>query len=307
MEYFLAKGIEVSNVDIVQPRIHAHLAHWRKCSILDPDLLLKIMTEVRPSHVVHLAARATVDGKTLEDYRENTTGTANVLASVKKTASVRHVIVTSSQHVRKPGSGLPVHDEDFIPHGVYGESKVVTEQLTRSAGLPCLWTIIRPTTIWGPWHPFLPDGLWKVIQRGIYVHPQNDPVIRCYGYVKNTIRQIESIFTAPSETVDRQVFYLGDGLMKQIYWINAFANALIHRDVRQVPRGWIRALAKAGDFLGGLGIKIPMNSPRYFNLTTSNPVPIEKVIHQFGVPDISLENGIAETLLWLGSREGGWR
>jgi nucleoside-diphosphate-sugar epimerase len=45
-----------------------------------------------------------------------------------------------------------------------------------------------------------------------------------------------------------------------------------------------------------------MNSARYFNLTTPNPIPIDRVIKQFGHPPYSLDQGIAETVAWLNNK-----
>jgi len=307
MDSLLSKGIEVINVDIANPKKQAHNAYWRDCNILDLDHLEKVFREFQPSHIVHLAARATVEGKSRDDFRDNTDGTANVLDAIQKTASVSRVVIASSQHVRKPGSGLPRDDEDFAPHGLYGESKVITEQLTRRAKLSCPWTIIRPTTVWGPWHPFLPGGLWTMMKRGVYFHPKNDPVIRSYGYVKNVVWQIEKILEAPPDLINHEVYYVGDSLTLQINWINAFSMALTKRNVTQVPKEWIRLLARIGDGLGMVGIKFPMDGPRYFNLTTTNPVPMDRVIRQFGAPPYSLENGIAETIFWLKDKGGIWK
>ena len=107
--------------------------------------------------------------------------------------SVERVIITSSQFVCAPGR-LPENDTDYFPETVYGQSKVVTEKLTREANLPCCWTIIRPTNIWGPWHMRYRREFWRVVERGLYVHPGREPVIRCYGYVKNVAHQIRKIF-----------------------------------------------------------------------------------------------------------------
>jgi GlcNAc-P-P-Und epimerase len=307
IDSLLAKGIEVINIDIAKPKKQAHNVYWHECNILDLDTLVKTFREFQPSHIIHLAARATMEGKSLDDFRDNTIGTANVLMAIKKTACVSRVVITSTQHVRKPGSGLPQHDEDFVPHGLYGESKVITEQLTRGAELSCIWTIIRPTTVWGAWHPFLPSGLWTMMKRGIYFHPLKDPVIRSYGYVKNVVWQIEKILEAPSELVNHEVLYVGDSLTLQINWINAFSMALTNHNVTQVPKEWIRLLARVGDGLGEVGIKFPMNSPRYFNLTTPQLVPINSVIEKFGIPPYSLDDGIAETVSWLRGKGGIWK
>jgi len=299
IDHLLRSGFELLNIDIAEPKKKEHLNYWRDCNILDVDRLGSLFTAFQPSHVVHLAARATMEGKSLSDFRDNTVGTANLLEIIKKTPGISRVIITSSQHVRKPGSGLPRTDLDFAPHGFYGESKVITEKVTREACLTCGWTIIRPTTIWGPCHPYLPGGLWKWMRKGLYIHPGNDPVIRSYGYVKNIAWQISKLLSAPQSVVHGKVFYLGDEPMRQVDWINAFSNALIHRDVFQFPKELIHLLAYAGDVAGWVGIRFPMDSLRYFNLTTTNPVPITPVIHALGLPPYSLQAGVEETVKWL--------
>jgi nucleoside-diphosphate-sugar epimerase len=299
IDSLLDKGATLLNLDIAAPKKASHQPYWRKCNILDSDHLEQILSEFRPSYVVHLAARTSTDGKTLDDYADNTTGTANLLDGIRQTPTVSRVVITSSQHVRRPGSGWPKHEEDYLPHGVYGESKVITEKLTRKADLNCTWTIIRPTTIWGPYHTPLARGLWKLMSKGWYVHPKSDPVIRSYGYVKNLVWGIEEILCAPTDTIHKRVLYLGDELIKQSEWIDSFSLVLRGRKTVKIPGGWIQVLAKIGDLLGKLGVGFPMNSARYFNLTTSNPVPVEVAIKQFGPRPYSLEQGIAETVSWL--------
>ena len=299
VDRFLTKDNEFINIDIAEPKKESHNPYWYECNILDCENLKKIFTEFQPTHVVHLAAHATMEGKTLDDFRDNTIGTANLLEAIKLTPSVSRAVITSSQHVRKPGSGFPKSDDDFVPHGLYGESKVITEKLTREAGLTCVWTIIRPTTVWGPWHPFLPKGLWYLVSRGLYFHPNNDLVVRNYGYVKNVVWQIGEIMQAPSSLVDRKVYYLGDNSIKQVDWINAFSRAFRGRDVLLVPKEWIHLLARIGDVFRLAGLRFPMDSSRYFNLTTTNPVPISPTIESFGNPPYSLDEGIQETAHWL--------
>lgn len=291
------------NIDINAPKIKAQAKDWVECDILDLEKLKKVFSKFKPDFVLHLAARANTEGKSLDDFKDNTLGTANVLEAIKSTPSISRVIITSSQHVRKPGSDFPKHDQDFNPHGLYGESKVITENFTRDANLDCTWTIIRPTTIWGPWHPFLADGLWRTMHKGLYIHPSNDHVIRSYGYVENVIWQIEKIMETAENLINGKVYYIGEIPMKQIDWVNAFSNAITGRSVRTVHRSIIYALALVGDYLNIFGIKFPMQSSRYFNLTTTNPVPIKPVIDLFGKPPISLEQGIKKTINWLKNKE----
>jgi nucleoside-diphosphate-sugar epimerase len=249
--------------------------------------------------VIHLAASTTTDATDLDDYSANTIGTFNVIEAVRHTPSVSRVVITSSQHVRKPGSGYPKRDDEYFPHGSYGESKVVTELLTRKSNLNCIWTIIRPTTIWGPGHSLLKNGLWRVMKNGHYFHPKDDPVIRSYGYIKNAIWQIEKILDAAPSLVDRKTYYVGDELVKQVFWVNSFSKEFVGRNVFEVPKKFIRLLSLFGDLLGLIGIKFPMTSPRYFNLTTTNPVPIARTTEVFGHPPYTLDHGIRETLEWV--------
>jgi nucleoside-diphosphate-sugar epimerase len=299
VDALMRQDCAVVNLDKAEPSVMGQRSHWVQCNILDAEALNRAFQELQPACVVHLAARTTTDGRSIEDYPDNTTGTANVLNAVKQTASIRRVLITSSQHVRRPGSGLPTRDDDYAAHGAYGESKVVTEQLTRAAGLQCVWTIIRPTTIWGPRHYLLAAGLWRYIRMGLYVHPKDDPVIRSYGYVENTVWQIQKILEAPEESVAGKVIYVGDDLVRQSVWIDAFARALRGRDAVKVPRRLIHGLALVGDAVERFGLRFPMDSPRYFNLTTTNPVPIGAAIATFGLPPYSLEEGIRETVAWL--------
>jgi len=112
---FIMKKIDFMNLDICEPNKQEHDKYWKRCDILDFDNLQDEFHKYKPTHVIHLAARASMEGESLDDFRENTDGSANVLKAVKAPTSVNRIIVTSTQHVRKPGSGLPLNDEDFDP------------------------------------------------------------------------------------------------------------------------------------------------------------------------------------------------
>jgi nucleoside-diphosphate-sugar epimerase len=257
------------------------------------------LQEVRPDAVVHLAARAEVEGKSLADFRANTDGTANLLEAVRKIGGVRRLIVTSSQHVRKPGSGAARCDEDFAPHGLYGESKVITEQLTRRAQLPGHWMIVRPTAVWGPLHFQWAEGMCRQMFRRRYFHPAHDTVIRSYGYIGNVVWQIGRILDLPAEATHARTLYLGDENISQIAWVQAFSRALCGHEVRTLPHWFIRSLALAGDGVRLLGVPFPIYSSRYYNLVTDNPVPMEPTLAAIGRGPISLDEGVAETVKWL--------
>ncbi len=300
--HLLAGGYSVINLDQVPPAEPEQRLHWRAGSILDPAALGQLFREVRPDAVIHLAARAVMEGRSIADFRENTEGTANVLSAVKAVGGVDRLIVTSSQHVRRPGSGPAARDDDYAPHGLYGESKVITEDMTRRAGLPGHWMIVRPTAVWGAHHPYQVDGMWRLMHRGRYFHPARDPVVRNYGYITNVVWQLERILAVPAGATHGRTLYVGDENSRQYDWVNAFARGLTGRDVRTIPLGLIRGLSLVGDGMHLCGLPFPIYASRLYNLITSNPVPIEPTFAILGRGPVSLEQGVAETVAWLKER-----
>jgi GlcNAc-P-P-Und epimerase len=300
VERLQQEGYPVVILDVAPPK-EEHRSLWREASIMDAAALGRVFAEVQPRFVIHLAAYASMDATSLDEFKVNTEGTRILLEAIKQCSSVDRVVVTSSQHVRRPGTPPPKNDQDYVPHEFYGESKVITEKNTRAAGLKCCWTIVRPTTVWGPFQPPLAEGVWKVLKKGLYLHPANDPVMRSYGYVKNVVWQMERLLQAPVEKVNGRVFYVGDKNIPQYDWINDFAKALTGKNVKTVPLGVIKGLALLGDGLRSVGLRFPMYGSRLFNLISPNPVLIEPTLELLGTPPYTMEQGIRETTQWLES------
>jgi GlcNAc-P-P-Und epimerase len=277
--------------------------YWRAGDILDSAAATAAFREFQPDRVLHLAARAECDEKTTVEngYRANTEGTRNILEAIRTTPSVQRAIITSSQFVCAPGRA-PKNDTDYFPETVYGESKVITEKLTRAANLSACWTIIRPTNIWGPWHMRYRREFWRVLERGLYVHPGRHPVIRSYGYVKNVVHQIQRIFQLPYELVHGKTLYLGDRPINLFDWVNGFSHALTGREARVVPRSLMRVLALIGDIPSHLtGKPFLINSSRFRSMTTDYETPMERTFKLFGESPYTLQAGIEETVGWLRS------
>ena len=293
------------NIDKQRPKRESHLTYWRPCDILDVATLQDIVGSIEPTHLVHLAARTDTSGRCLSDYSDNTQGTANILNIIRKTPSISRSVITSTQFVHRPGT-LPNSDEDFNPYTVYGESKVVCEQMVRQAQLSSAWTIIRPTNIWGPWHPRYPQEFWKILKKGLYLHPGRRPVMRSYGYVGNVIAQIEKILDAPPEVIDRRVLYVGDKPINLFDWANQFSLALTGKGVRVVPRGLLYPLALIGDVSTRWRINFPITTSRFRSMTQDYLTPMDPTIKLFGEGPYSLEQGIEETVRWLSAQGIFW-
>jgi len=300
----LAGGHALLNLSTQPPHESAHKVFWQNADILDASAVRAAFEMFSPEIAIHLAARTEMDEKTTAEtgFRANTQGTRNVLAAIKYTPSVRRAVICSSQFVCGPGR-QPEHDEDYFPATVYGQSKVITEQETRRANLKCEWTIVRPTNIWGPWHPRYPQEFWRIAAKGLYVHPGGKPVVRCYGYVGNVADQIVALATEqPAEKIHRQTFYVGDPPGDIYLWADAFCRALHGKPARKVPRPILRAAGLAGDLISAAtGKPFYITSSRYRSMVTDYLVPMEKT-HALLGPPAPLEQGVAETTAWLKSR-----
>jgi nucleoside-diphosphate-sugar epimerase len=289
------------NIDIAAPLCSSHHTAWTNIDILNRPALLEIFQNFRPECVVHLAARTDCNENTTveKDYQVNTEGTENLISAIKATSSVERVVITSTQYVHRPGH-LPTDDEDYDPHTVYGQSKVITEQLTRKAGLACTWTIIRPTNIWGPWHMRYRSELLRLLKKGFYLYPGKKRVTKSYGYVGNIVYYILRILEMPKETVNKKTFYLGDEPIDQLEWVNSFSQQLRGRDVYIVPRWLMYGMALVGDSISFVrGRKFIFSSTRYKSMTTDYLTPMNKTFAVLGKGPYRLEDGIRDTAIWL--------
>ena len=233
--------VSLLSLDLVAPKVKAHEAVWRQCDLLQPEQVQAALKEFGPTEIVHFGGRTDMFGHALEDYAANHVGTENLIRAIQQLPSVERVVFTSSQFVVGPGR-LAESDTDFRPHTIYGESKVQSEWAVRRAKLACVWTIVRPTNIWGRWHPRYPSEFWRVLKEGKYMHPGGAKVRRCYGYVGTIVDQVLTILESPREVVDREVFYVGDEPIDLYDWTNAFSLALRGTPVRVVPRAVLRGV-----------------------------------------------------------------
>ena len=298
-------NLEILNLDAEKPKREDHLLFWKQCNLLDSQLLLQYVQEFQPEEVLHLAARTDMFGATVDDYASNHIGTRNLAAALRATPSVQRAVFTSSQYVVGPGA-LPSDDFDFRPHTIYGESKVQSEKAVRTAKLGFVWTIIRPTNIWGRWHPRYPTEFWRVVKDGRYVHPGRGRVVRCYGYVGNVVDQMQKILASDASLVHEKVFYVGDAPIDLLEWTNAFSLELTGHEVRVVPRAAVAALGKVGDAVNAMGGSFPIFSSRFRSMTESYVTPMQPTFSALGTPRISLEEGVHETGEWLRSLGTAW-
>jgi len=298
--------VKVLNIDCQKPKLASHLQFWHRSDLLDTATFLDAVREFRPTHAIHMAARTDGDGCTLGDYRLNIEGSANFMAAIKAAGSVERTIYYSTQYVVRAGP-LARNDREYRPVNLYGESKSRMEEMVRQdTNLPGIWTIVRPTNIWGPWHPRYPQEFWLVVKKGKYIHPGGAAVVRSYGYVGNVAEYTLKILDAPADVVSGKTFYLGDPPADIKQWTSAFTLALTGRPLRVVPRYILRAIALLGDAIKLTGRRFPLFTSRYHSMTQSYLVDMSQTIALLGRAKYSLEEGVEETVEWLKSLGGIW-
>jgi nucleoside-diphosphate-sugar epimerase len=305
VENLLADRHEVRNLDIAPPKLSHSRSCWIEGDVTDDDAVMRLVESFFPQVIYHLAARTDMEGDHVEDYAVNYEGTQQLLDAACAQPSVERFILVSTQFVHQQPNSRPQHDTDFAPHTLYGESKVRAERALHAIADPNFaWAIARPTNIWGAWHPRYPLEAWRVIRKGLYVHPGRQPVIRSYGYVKNVVYQLRGMLEAPRDVINGKVFYVGDEAIDVFDWVEGFSQRLNGRGVRVVPRAFVHILALVGDGAKTIGIRFPITRSRFHSMTTDNEVSIQATTDAFGRPPHSLADGITETVTWLREQDG---
>jgi GlcNAc-P-P-Und epimerase len=299
VESLARDGFDVLSFDHSAPRIPAHRRYFRRVDLLDRDAVTSAFREWKPQQVVHLAARTDLDGASLDDYAANTTGTEIMLDAAEAAGTVTRMLVTSSMLVCPPGY-VPKDEHDYAPHTPYGRSKVETERITRGRDPQFVWALLRPTTIWGPYHHGLRDQFLRVVRRGLYLHPGGRSCRRSYGYVGNAVHQIRQLLDAPEGVVRRRMFYIGDPAIELLDYINGFSRRLTGKNVRVVPYALMKSMALCGDAASALGLKgLPLTSYRLSNMTGDNVLDMSPTLAVTGPNPFTLEQGIEATVAWL--------
>ena len=180
IERFMSENYDVCNLDFNEPKISEHKSIWKNVDLRVYADVERELISFNPDYIVHLAARTDLDGKTIAEYDSNTLAVENLLRAIKKLDNLKKIIITSSMLVCKVGY-IPKSDRDFAPSTLYGESKVITENLVWKTQPDCDWAIVRPTSIWGPWFGAPYRNFFDMVIARKYFHIGNKGCTKTYG------------------------------------------------------------------------------------------------------------------------------
>ncbi len=307
VEYYLSKGVEVVNLDIASPKNPEHKSCWEEMDVLNLEGLRAAAVSFSPSHIINLAAHTgTIDrGKALEDYAANFRGVKNLMEITRDMQSLKRMIFTSSMLVCRVGYQSK-NETDFCPDTLYGHSKMLGEKAVRQEGeLPFSWAIVRPLGIWGPWFGVPYETLFRVIQRGLYIHPCGVNVYQSLGFVGNTVHQLDKLMKAPSHKVHGKTFYLADyPPINMRVWTDIIQKAFGARRIHGMPIWTLKVLVAMGDAMKLVGWDAPpLSSSRLSNMLASFSYDLDPIITE-GLP-YELEEAVQITVKWM--REEGER
>ena len=300
VEHCLAAGVPVTNFDHAAPQAPGHRRSWYRGDILDAAAVLRVVDDFAPTHIVHLAARVDIWGRKVADYPANIAGVRNLIAAAERAPGLRRIVFVSSRMVARIGYIPHAHD-DYCPPNAYGESKAIGERIVRESALPCSWVIVRPTSIWGPWFGVPYKDFFMAIARNRYVHVRGLSLRKSFGFVLNSVQQLDALLRAPQGAVHGKTMYLADYPPIRVEEMaECIAREAGARKIRTVPLAALKPIAIAGDALQRLGwTEPPLTTFRLSNLVTEmvyDLAPLEQVV---GPLPYSMQDGVRITVDWL--------
>ena len=187
------------------------------------------------------------------------------------------------------------------PDTDYGLSKLKGEQLLQQSNLSdrVQLTILRPTSIWGPWFGEPYNNFFRMAGKKWMVLPKGKLAQKSFGFIDNAIEQTFDYITHKSQPSADNPIYLAD---TEVIHIDDFLRKI--RQQLQLPPAielprWIFSLAaRAGNLISSIGVRAPINTYRWHNLTKNRVVPSMQVAHLDIERSTTVDDGISKTIDW---------
>lgn len=256
--------------------------------------------------VYHLAARTDLDGRTVADYEVNTTGTRNLLNALPDAAGPTRFVHYPTQLVVGLFDEARFLDETepFRTRTPYGESKIESERLVAEvcATRGIDYTIIRPTSVYGPWGAAPYREFFQSIKRGRYVHVGRASNLVSLVYVQNLVDLTLLLSTHPEAA--NETYFGNDFHPYTMREVVDTAAAHYGVRIRRVPVWLITVAAYLLGAVKAFGVSVPLYPFRLRNIRMTYCYDIHKSVRLGYDPRYDLASGVRETLDWYESH--GW-
>ena len=198
------RGHEVHGlVHMHEPEL-ADIVRAHEADLTDQDALKKVVAEVRPDHVVHLAAIAFVAHGDIEQmYRTNVVGTRQLLdALAESPATPSSVLIASSANIYgNAREGVLDESVPAAPANDYGVSKVATEYVAQLYASRLPITVLRPFNYTGRGQSIdflLPKIVAHARARAPVIELGNLDVARDFSDVRTVAAAYAKLLTEPA-------------------------------------------------------------------------------------------------------------
>lgn len=297
--------LNLINVDICYPRNKAHEYLWEEGDINNRKFMDQLFSKHNPELVVHLAARTDLEGTNLNDYSTNIAGLEQIIECCNSSKSVKRAIFFSSMLVCSLGY-QPKNDKDFCPTTLYGKSKMIGENIVRKKlSKDIEWSILRPTSLWGPWFDVPYKNFFDAVRSGFFMMPDKLKVFRSYGFVLNSVEQIKAIMYTKDNHFLHCVHYLADHEPIELSdWARCIIEVSEQGKVFYTSANLLKLLAIMGDGLKKMGFKSPpLTSFRLKNMVTNAVYSTVSWDKLYSKQNYSMREGVKITVDWLNNLE----
>lgn len=299
VSYLLDKNHDVINFDIKEPRNKKFINKWIKGDILDKSNLLDCFTDFNPDYVIHLAARTDLDEKkSINGYAANIEGVDNIVNIINAFPNIKRTIYASSRMVCRIDY-VPNSFDDFCPPNLYGESKVIGEKIVIEKANHD-FVIVRPTSIWGPFFEIPYRTFFDTVRKGLFFIPKKHNPKKSFGYIGNTIFQIEKMLFASRDNLEQHYYLTDYPALELKEWADMISMEFNNKTTIEISIIPLTIFAKIGDFLQKTGWKNPpLTTFRLNNLITNMVYDTSKLKQLCEKLPYSLKDGVIITTKWM--------
>lgn len=301
----LARGAQVVALDLPG-------AHWERlpaaAQSYAADLLDSSSLEAGLEGfdiVYHLAARTDLEGKDPTDYAANTEGTAHLIRALGHAGFQGRFVHYSTQLVVGLFGETRFIDasEPYRTATAYGQSKIESELIVEREcsrrGIE--FTIIRPTSVYGPFGGAPYREFFQTIKRGRYVHVGRADNLVSLAYVNNLV-DLTLVLSVHPDAAENTYF----GTDFHPYTMREIVDEVAaHYGVRisQAPVWLVTLVAYILGAFKTLGLNVPLYPFRLRNMRMSYCYDVQPSVRLGYDPRYGLSEGIRETLAWYDAHD----
>lgn len=250
--------------------------------------------------VYHLAARTDLDGKTLDDYEVNFKGTKNLILEATKNSAIKKFVFYSTQLVVGLFNQTRFIDESepYRTKTPYGQSKIEGEKnvIKYCDKANFAYTIIRPTSVYGPWGDAPYKDFFKTVKNKKYFHIGKADNLISLVYVKNLVDL--TLQVTINDKANNEIYFGNDF---HPYTMREFVDAIADYykiTVATVPSALMTLVAYGLGVFKFIGINVPIYPFRLRNIKSNYCYDVQKSLSIGYNPKYDLNSGIKETLDW---------